>query len=217
MPQAQEMRSFSFPGYAFNDQSAAVSFESALAYTKSLAALESDQCDGELTTRTDDDTGVVTAVGTGHTIENADVVDVYWAGGVRYGMDVTDVTGAAITVDGGAGDVLPAQTTTITAVVEQIDWEMDWDGDDVQIIGVFYRNPSDTGAKAHVDFQDSGPASINELDLVHETANGGCDQIVNISAGDTNTYTGNAIANSKVSHDSQQAATVYCLVGLVSA
>lgn len=214
MPSAQEMRSFSFPGYAFNDQSARVDFESALAYTKALVALAVAQCDGELTGRTDDDTGIVT-LATGHGIETADVVDVYWAGGVRYGMDAT-VDANAVTVDGGAGDALPILNTTITALVEQIDWEMDWDGDDAQIIGVFYRNPSDTGAKAHVDFQDSGPASINELDLVHETANGGCDQVVNISAGDTNTYTGNAIANTKVSHDSQEAATVYCLVGLVS-
>ena len=215
MPSAQEMRSFSFPGYSLNDQSARVSFESALAYTKSLSGLAAAQCDANLDTRTDDDTGII-GLATGHGIETADVVDVYWIGGVRYGMDAT-VDGNNVTVDGGAGDALPAEAFAITAVVEQIDWEMDFDGDDVQIIGVFYRNPSDTGAKAHVDFQDSGPASINELDLVHETANGGCDQIVNISAGDTNDYTGNAIAEAKVSHDSQEAATVYCLVGLVSA
>jgi len=212
MPQAQEMRSFSFPGYAFNDQSAAVSFESALAYTKSLPALVAAQT-GTLTTRTDDDTGVAT-LSTGHGIESDDVVDVYWAGGIRYGMTAT-VAVNAVTVDGGDGDNLPIQDTAVTVVV-QTDWEMDFDGDDVQIIGVFYRNPSDTGAKAHVDFQDSEDAQVNEVDLVHETANGGCDQIINISAGDTNDYTGNAVALSKVSHDSASAATVYCLVGLVA-
>lgn len=212
MPQAQEMRSFQFPGYSLNDESAAVSFESALAYTKSLPALAAVQT-GTLTTRTDDDTGVAT-LSTGHGIETADVVDVYWAAGVRYGMDATVATNA-VTVDGGAGDALPDQDTAVT-VVEQIDWEIDFDGDDAQIIGVFYRNPEDTGAKAHVDFQDSGDASINEVDLVHETANGGCSQIVNISAGDTNDYTGNQIALAKVSHDSQKAATAYCLVGLVA-
>lgn len=215
MPTAQASQSFEYPGYSFNDQSSPVSFESTLAYTKPLAGLAAAQCDATLTTRTDNDTGVVTAA-TGHGIEGGDVVDVYWSGGVRYGMDVTDVTDNAITVDGGAGDNLPDQDSTITAIVEQIDWEMDWDGDDAQIVGVFYRNPDDTGAKAHVDFQDSGPASINELDLVHEKANGGCNQIVNISAGDANTYTGNQITNAKVSHDSQQAATVYCLVGSVA-
>jgi hypothetical protein len=212
MPTAQANQSFTFPGYSFNDQSSAVSFESALAYTKSLPALVAAQT-GTLTTRTDDDTGVAT-LSTGHGIETADVVDVYWAGGVRYGMDATVATNA-VTVDGGAGDVLPTQDDPVTVVV-QVDWEMDWDGDDAQIIGVFYRNPSDTGAKAHVDFQDSVPASVNEVDLVHESANGGVGQIVNVSGGDTNTYTGNAVANSKVSHDSQQTGTAYCLVGLVA-
>ena len=212
MPQAQEQRSFGFPGYQFNDQSSAVEFESALAYTKALPALAAAQT-GTLTTKTDDDTGIAT-LSAGHGIETADVVDVYWAAGIRYGMDATVATNA-VTVDGGAGDALPTQDTAVT-VVEQIDWEIDFDGDDAQIIGVFYRNPDDTGAKAHVDFQDSGSAQVNEVDLVHETANGGCGQIVNVSGGDTNDYTGNAIALAKVTHDSQQAGTAYCLVGLVA-
>ena len=215
MPSAQENRSFSFPGYSFNDQSAAVSFESALSFTKSLSALSAAQCDGTLGTRTDDDTGVVT-LSTGHGIATSDVVDVYWSGGVRYGMTAT-VSTNDVTVDGGSGDVLPAQDTATMTVVEQIDWEINFDGDDAQIIGVFYKNPSDTGAKAHLDLHDSGSASIEELDLVHETANGGLDHITNISAGDTNIYTGNRIEAGKITHDSQSAGTVYVLVGLVSA
>jgi len=212
MPQAQEMRSFSFPGYSFNDQSAAVSFESALAYTKALNGLAANQTNGNMT---DNANGIITMPGTDHGIENSDVVDVYWSGGVRYGCDAT-VSGNAITVANGAGDNLPANGTNTIAVVEQIDWEMDFDGDDAQIVGVFYRNPNDTGAKAHIDFLDSGGTQVNEIDLVHETANGGCDQIVNVSAGDSNDYTGNAVAASKVSHDSLNAATMYCLVGLVA-
>ncbi len=212
MPSAQEQHSFEFPGYVFNDQSAAVSFESALAYTKVVPALVAAQT-GTLTTRTDDDTGVAT-LSTGHGIESADVVDVYFAEGVRYGMDATVATNA-VTLDGGTGTAFPTQDDAVTVVL-QLDWEIDFDGDDAQIIGVFYRNPSDTGALAHVDFQDIGNASINEVDLVHETANGGCDQITNISAGDTNPYTGNAIALAKVTHDSLEAATAYCLVGIVA-
>jgi len=212
MPQAQELRSFSFPGYSFSDQSAAVSFESALAYTKSLNGLETNQTNGNMVAAAN---GIITMPGTDHGINTSDVVDVHWNGGVRYGCDAT-VASANITVTNGAGDNLPANGTNTIAVVKQIDWEMDFDGDDAQIIGVFYRNPNDTGAKAHVDFQDAGSSSVNEVDLVHQTANGGCDQIVNISAGDSNDYTGNAVALSKVSHDSLNAATVYCLVGLVA-
>lgn len=211
MPQAQENKSFSFPGYSFNDQSSAVSFESALAYTKSLNGLVANQTNGNMT---DNANGIITMPAAGHGINTNAVVDVYWNGGVRYGC-VATVANAEITVANGAGDNLPANGTNTMAVVEQISWEMDFDGDDAEIIGVFYRNPNDTGAKAHVDFQDAGGSSVNEVDLVHETANGGCDQITNISAGDANGYTGNAVAASKVSHDSLNAATVYCLVGLV--
>lgn len=213
MPQAQELRSFQFPGYAFNDQSGAVSFESALAFTKEVPAILAAQT-GTLTTRTDDDTGVAT-LSSGHGIESADVVDVYFAAGVRYGMDAT-VAGDAVTVDGGAGDALPTQDDPVTVVL-QLDWEINFDGDDVQIIGVLYRNPSDTGAKGSLDLLDTGDASIKAHDLVHETANGGLDNITNISGGDTNVYTGNRITQGKITHDSLFAATAYVLVGLVSA
>jgi len=213
MPSAQEMRSFSFPGYSFNDQSSAVTFESALAYTKSLNGLETNQTNGNMT---DTANGIITMPGTDHGIATNDTVDVFWAAGRRYGCDAS-VTNEAITVTNGAGDNLPANGTNTIAVVEQISWEMDFDGDDAQIIGVFYRNPNDTSAKGHVDFQDSGGTQVNEVDLVHETANGGCDQVINISGGDTNDYSGNAVASAVVSHDSLNAATVYCLVGLVDA
>ncbi len=214
MPQAQDMRSFGFPGYTFNDQSSAVEFESALAYTKALDGLGTNQTNGNMQ---DTSTGAILMPGTDHGITNASTVDVYWSAGVRYGLDCVVVgSNATITCGNGAGDTLPANTTNGIAIAVQIDWEMDFDGDDAQIIGVFYRNANDTSAKAHVDFQDSGSASVNEVDLVHETANGGCGQIVNISGGDTNDYTGNAVAASKVSHDSLNAATAYCLVGLVA-
>ena len=214
MPQARDLRSLSFPGHAFCNQTSPVSFESALTFTKVLDALAAAQCDGSLTTRTDNDTGIVT-LSTGHGIETADVVDVYWVGGVRYGMDAT-VAANAVTVDGGAGDNLPAEDFAIAAVVEQVDWEVNFDGDDAQFVAVLYRCPGDTGAKAHLDLIDAGTATIEELDLVHETANGGLDQISNISAGDTNVYSGNRIVAGKVTHDSQFAGIVYVLVGLVA-
>jgi len=214
MPYAQALRTLVFPGYSFCDQSARVSFESPLSFTKAIAALAAAQCDGTLSTRTDNDTGIVT-LATGHGIETADVVDVYWVGGIRYGMDAT-VAANAVTVDGGAGDNLPAEDFAIAAVVEQSDWEINFDGDDARFVAVVYRNPSDTGAKAHVDLIDAGTATIEELDLVHETANGGVNQVTNISAGDANVYTGNRITAGKVSHDSQFAGIVYVLVGLVA-
>ena len=67
---------------------------------------------GSLTTRTDDNTGVATMVA-GHGFITGNVVDVFWSGGMRYGMTATVATNA-VTVDGGAGDALPIATTALT-------------------------------------------------------------------------------------------------------
>lgn len=69
---------------------------------------------GTLTTRTDDDTGVCT-LQTGHGIASSDIVDVYFTGGVRYGM-VATVSGNAVTVDGGAGSNLPSSSAAVYVV-----------------------------------------------------------------------------------------------------
>ena len=68
--------------------------------------------DGELTTRTDNDTGVITLAG-GHGLQTGDEIDVYWEGGSRSGMSCT-VNVNAVTVDGGAGDNLPALNAPVT-------------------------------------------------------------------------------------------------------
>jgi hypothetical protein len=213
MPQAQHNQSFSFPGYAFNSQEAAVSFDNTVAHEITLPALVAAQT-GTMTTKTDADTGEI-ALSTGHTIETGDVVDVYFPAGVRYGMDAT-VSTNDVTVDGGAGEDLPVATTACTVVkVTEIN-PLNLDGDNAEIVGIFYRNSSDTGALAHIDLQDSGSASIEAIDLVHETANGGLSNITNISGGDTNVFTGNPITKGFASHDSTTAATLYVLAGIDS-
>src|SRR5690606_6519409 len=87
---------------------------------------------GELTTRTDNDTGVVTVEDSEHTIETGDTVDAYWidADGlmqVRYGMEAT-VSTVEITLDGGAGENLPAEDTEVT-VSAQVEIDTDFAGD----------------------------------------------------------------------------------------
>lgn len=217
MPSAQELRSFQFPGYSFNDQSAAVTFVGMVTVEKTIAALIAAQT-GTLSTRTDDDTGEATLL-TGHGIETGDIVDIYWSGGRRYGVTVGTVSGTAVPFGAaggeGSGDALPTATTAIT-VVEQTAVEVNFDGDDAQIIGIFYQNASDTGAKGHLDLQDAGDASIEAVNLVHETANGGLDNIWNISAGDTNAFTGNRITHGAASHDSTSAGKLYILVGITA-
>lgn len=74
---------------------------------------------GQLTTRTDNDTGVVTFV-TGHGIITSDKVDLFWnlAGvpGSRRNMTAT-VSGDLVTLDGGSGDNLPANLSAVTGMV----------------------------------------------------------------------------------------------------
>jgi len=68
----------------------------------------------QITTRTDDNTGVATAL-TGHGIDSTDVVDVYWLGGFRLGM-VATVDTNAVTIEGGSGDPLPLDNTAVILV-----------------------------------------------------------------------------------------------------
>lgn len=114
---------------------------------------------GTLTTRTDNDTGVAT-LDSGHGLSTADVVDVYWDGGMRYGMLAT-VDGDAITVDGGAGDDLPSQDDAVVVTVT-IEVNSDFTGDDLQMI------VAQADQRASLDFLTSADASLKHIEL--ETA-----------------------------------------------
>jgi hypothetical protein len=215
MPTAQESHSFSFANglYSFNRGAAAVVFDTIIAHEIDLTAILAAQT-GTLTTRTDNDTGVAT-LSTGHGLLTGDICDVYWAAGMRYGMDAT-VSTNAVTLDGGGGDNLPDQDTAVTVVKQQVH-NTPLDGDEADIVAVIYSNALAPTAKAHVDFQDSGNATIEEIDLVHYAANGGLDNICDISAGDTNIYTGNPITHVHASHNSTSAGKLYILAGVESA
>jgi len=57
----------------------------------------------------------VITMGSGHGIQQGDeIVKVSWSGGSRTGMTVSQVAGNDITVTGGTGDPLPAETTAVT-------------------------------------------------------------------------------------------------------
>lgn len=67
---------------------------------------------GTLTTRTDNDTGIVT-VASGHGITTSDKVSLFWAGASRQGMTVTATSATTISVDVGTGTSLPAASTAV--------------------------------------------------------------------------------------------------------
>lgn len=74
---------------------------------------------GALTTRTDDETGTLT-MNSGHGITTGAIIDLYWSGGSRRGILVGTVSVNSVPIgadDSGAGDVLPADETAITACV----------------------------------------------------------------------------------------------------
>lgn len=110
---------------------------------------------GTLSTRTDNDTGVVTA--SGHSISTSDVVDVYWTGGMRYGMTAT-VSGDDITVDGGAGDNLPTVDSAVTIAQQEI-VQMDFDG--TKLIALVVGSD----LRCSLDFQTSGNSSLLHVEL----------------------------------------------------
>ena len=142
---------------------------------------------GTLGTRTDDNTGIVTS--NAHGYNNADVVDVYWNGGVHYGMTVSNVATNALDIDAGAGDNLPEANVAVV-VTKQVQINTVIDGDTSKMIAICaeYANSLSVTA-AHLDFQDSGNVTVKEIDLVANqpyTWDG--------NSGQANPLTGNAIA-----------------------
>lgn len=75
---------------------------------------------GELTVRTDANTGTLTMDSGAHGIITGDRLDVYWSGGSRYGMTVGTVSGTTVPIDGGTGDDLPALNSDVFAAVPNV-------------------------------------------------------------------------------------------------
>jgi hypothetical protein len=110
---------------------------------------------GTLTTRTDNDTGVLTMTA-GHGFATSDKLDVFWSGGSRRNMTAT-VAVNAVTVDGGSGDNLPVVSTAVTAMKPtSVDFTVT--GDDV--LALMVSNPADDGYAVFMDDQVS-PAEIS--------------------------------------------------------
>lgn len=152
---------------------------------------------GTLTARTDANTGSAT-LGADHGITDGMIVDVRWAAGIRYGMTVGTVASLVVPLDGGAGDDLPT-TTTPLVVSEQVAINTPIDGDAVKLASIFaeYDHPNST-AKAHVNLQDSGNASIYA-----RTLNANRPRNYDLEDGeDANPFTGNPITQCKASNGS---------------
>ncbi len=67
---------------------------------------------GELSTRTDNDTGVLT-LSAMHGVMSGNTVNVFWEDGSRLGMTVGTVSVNNVPIDGGTGDNLPASSSEV--------------------------------------------------------------------------------------------------------
>jgi len=111
---------------------------------------------GTLTTRTGNDEGIAT-MSSGHGIESDDIVDVYWTGGVRFGMTAS-VSGTAVSLDGGDGDALPTQSTGLVLDVQE-NAAFEVTGDDVTSLTI---SSTKRGA---ISFLDGDSAVLLSIEL----------------------------------------------------
>jgi hypothetical protein len=107
---------------------------------------------GNLTTRTNNTDGVITAAA-GHGLATSDVIDVYWAGGSRYGCTVS-VSGNAVTISGGAGDNLPAQATDVTLCKQTILDIPDFAGDKLQMLAICMER------RGRIEFREAAASAL---------------------------------------------------------
>lgn len=170
---------------------------------------------GTLTTRTDDDTGVITVAS--HTVIVGDKVDVFWSGGRRYGMtvsaqDATTITVGTLAGEIGAGDVFPAQSTAVT-IVKQTLINVAIDGDEVEIIGLSLETTDSTLAtKGHAQFEDAAGDDIAAINL---TAN--VPSVYDVAGGATNPFTGDPITTCRASNANSTTAATLKIVGVYDA
>jgi hypothetical protein len=102
-------------------------------------------------------------------------------------MDVTNVAGNDVTIDLGAGDVLPAATTAIV-VTPRIELDTDFDADELEAIA------ASCNRRAHIEFLTEGDASIEAVEL---TANEAWQWFSN--QGTTNPLAGNIVGKVQMS------------------
>jgi hypothetical protein len=127
---------------------------------------------GTLTTRTDNDTGVITLTA-GHGLSSGKI-DIFWAeGGVkgsRVNMDGTISTNA-LTIDGGTGDNLPTNNTAVTAVVPSTE-TVTVNADNLAVIAATINSDSHCCIAAGTLAGGTGAFSVGARIELNDGANG---------------------------------------------
>lgn len=148
--------------------------------------------EGTLTTRSTDTTGTIT-LAADHGVTTGATVDLYWAGGLRYGVTVGTVSGTAVPISGGAGTVLPAQDTAVT-VGPTVLADFVVTGDNIVIMGMqAVAAAALTTHRCHIDFQDSVGSEV-QVELATNVP-----RVIDVEGGDTNILAADSIINVLVS------------------
>lgn len=136
----------------------------------------------------------------GHGYSNGNF-DVYWSGGVRYGVPGTISTNA-LSLDGGTGTDFPASATSGVVVTQQVAINTNIDGDNAELFAVSLElSDASATTQGHVDFQDSGNATI-----LAATLDANRPIVCDLSTALANPITGNAITECLASNGSSSAA-----------
>lgn len=160
---------------------------------------------GQLTTRTDDNTGTLT-MSSGHGLTDGQIIDIYWTGGVQRNVVVGTVSVNSVPIDSGIGDNLPTNLTNITAVVQK-SINLAIDGDNADFIAIVLETIDKTIRTAgNVCFRDAAADQIAEIDLVTNVP-----QVWDIEGGSANPFTGDPITNLKVSQANTTSTETYTL------
>lgn len=166
---------------------------------------------GTLSTRTDNTTGTLT-MDSGHGLTTGNTIDLYWSGGVRYGVTVGTVSTNSVPISAGAGDNLPTATTAITAVVQQ-SVNLAIDGDETDILAIIFETTdSSLRTAAHIQFRDAAADEIAEIDFVTNVP-----QVWDIAGGSANPFTGDPITNLKVSQGNSTTTATLKIIGVQDA
>ena len=204
MPNASLATNIDSGGVSIN-KSVAMSGDGSIGYEIALPVAKV----GQLTTRTDDETGTLT-MAADHGIQTADVIDIYWATGSRRNVLVGTVSVNSVPIgadNAGDGDVLPTNLTAITAAV-QVPANVSIDGDNLKVL-VICLDTSEAAGKGQVDFLSDSPASIEQFDL---TANR--PRAFDIEGGATNPFAGDPTVSLVATNGSSVMASVLKIAGL---
>jgi len=166
---------------------------------------------GTLTTRTDNDTGIVT-VASGHGITTSDTVDLYDSTGqlIQKDVDVTATTSTTISIDAGVGSNLPAADAVVN-VAKQVLINVTILDAAIVIWGAVVEVPGDTTSQCRMLFEDAGGDDI--LDETRKVSSGLIEDVAN---GATNSLdnSGGGIATLRVSHGNTLVAGVLKLISM---